>query len=123
MSKIVDMNTRRPPVTYTIRVTQHWDGTIETFVEDVSDDERSREAVARAMERIAISYLKKHPADAMHAIMLANIDSAMSATDTEPAVFRICPGELRSWAEAVEEWETARYGAAAPSPTKGGEDE
>ena len=44
MSNIVDLyarrksNARSKSVTYTIHVTQHEDGEIETFVEDVDDD-------------------------------------------------------------------------------------
>ena len=109
MSDIISLNERRQPVVYTVQITHHWDGTVETLVEGVSDDERSKEAVARALERAAIAYLRTHPADAMHAIMLANIDHAMTTTNEEPAVFRVGPSELASWADAVQEWETIRY--------------
>lgn len=52
--KIVDLADRRPPVCYTVRVTQSWDGGLTVFIEDVADDQRSREAVAHALERAAI---------------------------------------------------------------------
>jgi len=74
MTDIVDLNKKRKPVTYTVHVTHHWDGIVETFVEDVSDDDRSRGAVAEALERVALAYRKTHPADGMHAILLAMIN-------------------------------------------------
>lgn len=53
MSEVVDLNAKRPPVDYTIRLRHHWDDRLEVFVEDVSDDERSRLSVADALERAA----------------------------------------------------------------------
>lgn len=53
MSEVVDLNAKRPPVVYTVRIRHHWDDHLEVFVEDVSDDERSRGAVADDLERAA----------------------------------------------------------------------
>jgi hypothetical protein len=36
-----------------VRITHHWDDTLEVFVEDVTDDERSRQSVADALARAA----------------------------------------------------------------------
>lgn len=56
MSEVVDLANRRPPVCYTVRLTHHWDGAIEVFVEDVADDERSRDAVGHALRLAAEAY-------------------------------------------------------------------
>lgn len=53
MSKVVDMTDRLPAVIYTVRLKQSHDGSLSVFVEDVADDQRSREAVADAMRRAA----------------------------------------------------------------------
>jgi len=53
MADIVDLADRRPPVCYTVRLAQHWDGRLHIAVEDVADDERSRKAVADALRRAA----------------------------------------------------------------------
>jgi hypothetical protein len=50
---VVDLADHRPPVCYTVRLKEHWDGRLEIFVEDVADDERSRKAVADALRRAA----------------------------------------------------------------------
>lgn len=50
---VIDLSEHRPPVCYTIRLTQHWDGRLEIWVEDVQDDPRSRQAVADALVRAA----------------------------------------------------------------------
>lgn len=51
MTEIVDLSKRRQPVTYTVTITHHWDDTLEVFVADVADDERSRASVADALHR------------------------------------------------------------------------
>lgn len=43
------MNARRQPVTYTISVTHHWDGTVEIWVEGIAESGRSNRAVADAL--------------------------------------------------------------------------
>lgn len=50
---VINLADRRPPVSYTVRITHHWDGSLEVFVEDVTDDERSRQSVADALARAA----------------------------------------------------------------------
>lgn len=50
---VIDLANHRPPVCYTVRLTEHWDGRLEIFVEDVADDDRSRRAVADSLRRAA----------------------------------------------------------------------
>lgn len=58
-TEVIDLADRRPPVCYTVHLTDHWNGTLELMVDDVSDDERSRLAVADALERAA--EMLRHP--------------------------------------------------------------
>lgn len=53
MADIVELAHKRPPVCYTVRLVQHWDGRLEVHVEDLADDDRSRQAVADALDRAA----------------------------------------------------------------------
>jgi hypothetical protein len=53
MMNVIKLADKRPPVDYTIRIRHHWDDTIEIFVEDVSDDERSKQSVADTLQRAA----------------------------------------------------------------------
>lgn len=46
---VIELGDHRSPVCYTVHLTQHWNGTLEVFVEDVADDPRSRQAVADAL--------------------------------------------------------------------------
>ena len=55
-NNVVDLSKKRQPVDYTIRIRHHWDDRLEVFVEDVSDDDRSRRAVADTLERAAITF-------------------------------------------------------------------
>ncbi len=50
---VIDLSNYRPPVCYTIRLTAHWDDSIEIFVEDVADDDRSKKSIADALRRAA----------------------------------------------------------------------
>jgi len=50
---VIDLADRRPPVCYTVRIVQHWDGRTKFFVEDVADDERSRRAIAEKLREMA----------------------------------------------------------------------
>lgn len=112
MSDVITLSDRRQAVTYTVTITQHWDGTIESFVHDVSDDERSRASVGDALARVAETYLNRRlsaAGDDMLAIMLANIDHAMSCSEESPAIFKITPSELAAWADAVAKYETVRF--------------
>jgi hypothetical protein len=52
-NNVVDSAAKRAPVNYTIRIRHHWDDSLEVFVEDVSDDDRSKSAVADTLERAA----------------------------------------------------------------------
>lgn len=53
MSDIIDINAKRAPVIYSVTIAHHYDGTLEFNIEDVADDERSREAVLHAFRRIS----------------------------------------------------------------------
>lgn len=55
MMAVIDLADKRPPVCYTVRLAQHWDGRLHVSVEDVTDDERTRKAVADALRRAADS--------------------------------------------------------------------
>lgn len=46
---VIELSDHREPVCYTVRLRQHWNGALEVFVEDISDDLRSRQAVADAL--------------------------------------------------------------------------
>lgn len=112
MADIIDLARHQTPVRYTVEITQHFDGTVEAFVRDVSDDERSQDAVTDALRRVVEVRLYRrvgHAADDMLSIMLANIDHAMSCTDENPAIFKVGPQELASWADAVAKYEDARF--------------
>lgn len=112
MADIIDLARHQTPVRYTVEITQHFDGTVEAFVRDVSDDERSQDAVTDALRRVVEARLDRrvgHAADDMLAIMLANIDHAMSCTEDEHAVFKVGPQELATWADAVAKYEDARF--------------
>lgn len=53
---VIDLGKRRAPVTYTVTITHHWDDTLDVFVQDVADDDRSRAAVADALRRAAAKF-------------------------------------------------------------------
>ena len=53
MAEVVKLSSKRPPVIYSVHITQHWDGGVDVFVQDVADDDRSRRAVAYALRRAA----------------------------------------------------------------------
>lgn len=57
-AEITNLNGRRKPVVYTITITHHWDDTLEVFLEGVSDDERSQEAIKDTLSRVAEAYSK-----------------------------------------------------------------
>ena len=58
---VIDLGKRRSSVTYTVTITHHWDDTLEIFVQDVADDERSRAAVADALRRAADTFGEPKP--------------------------------------------------------------
>ena len=85
MSEIVDLSARRPPVLYTLRLTHHWDGRVDVFVEDVADDERSRDVVADVLNRAAEAWGRKaapHTKAEVERLMHC-IDMAMGCLDPE----------------------------------------
>jgi hypothetical protein len=53
MADIVNLADRRPDVSYTVRITQGWDGHLSVLVEDISDDLESRKRAAAAMRDAA----------------------------------------------------------------------
>lgn len=74
MTEVVDLNSKRPPVVYTVTIVHYYDDTLEFRVEDVADDERSREAVMSAFRRIsgADEEIEKLQTDLRHAINCDN---------------------------------------------------
>lgn len=52
-SNVTELADRRPPVNYTIEISQKWDGGYSLYVNNVSDSDRSREAVRDMLLRIA----------------------------------------------------------------------
>ncbi len=56
MSKITNLNDKREPVTYVLTITHHWDGTLEAFVENVSDSQRSQDAVWSALKKLVAQH-------------------------------------------------------------------
>ena len=81
MSEIFDLSRKRRPVTYTVYVTQYWNGAVETFVADVSDSERSRASVADAMARAFAAWFTPQNA---HALLLGMVDRMMDRPEGEP---------------------------------------
>ena len=53
---VVDLSSKRQPVTYTLVITHHWDGHFEFTVLDVADDERSQQAVGYALKQAAAAW-------------------------------------------------------------------
>lgn len=82
MSEIVDLQARRAPVYYTVRLTHHWDGNVECFVEDVADDARIRDAVGHAIRLVAEQYGLK-PTKAEVERLMRCINMAMGCLDPE----------------------------------------
>lgn len=77
---VVPLAKKQKPVSYTIDVTHHFDGTVEVFVRDVSDDDRSREAVMETIISWATKHMKAHH---IHRAMLDRIDALMGAEKCE----------------------------------------
>lgn len=53
MSEVIKLSGHRPPVCYTVHITQHWDDRLEVWVGDIASDDRSRRSAADAMRRAA----------------------------------------------------------------------
>lgn len=52
---IVKLSDRQKPVDYTIHIRHWFDGTVEMYVRDIADDERSRKALRYALLLVARS--------------------------------------------------------------------
>ena len=102
---IVYLNDRRTPVTYTIHVTHRWDGTLEAFVENISDDPRSQDSVNATIARLAET--RMHETN-IHSAMLNRIDALMGAEAGSQEV-----DELKRLAAACEVYEALRFPARA----------
>ena len=100
MSEVVDLNARRPPVCYTVRIIHHWDGFVEFRIEDVADDPRSRASILDMMQRVSGI---QEAADAMHAYLLTRVDALMDATDPDKLDL------LSELAELVQAYEEKRF--------------
>lgn len=98
--KIIDMQARRKPVTYTIQITHNWDDSFVVFVEGVSDSDQAQASVNHAIARIAENKMnEKH----IHAAILARIDALMDATDEHEA------GELSRLADICVLYESLAF--------------
>ena len=53
MGNVIELAKRRQAVWWTVRIGQHWDDSLEVFVEDIGSDDRSRQSAAAAMRRAA----------------------------------------------------------------------
>ena len=95
MTEVVDLNSKRPPVVYTVTIVHHYDDTLEFRVEDVADDERSREAVMSAFRRIsgADEEIEKLQTDLRHAINCDN--EYVKEIDRQNAALRAENARLR----------------------------
>lgn len=100
MSNVFDLNSKRPPVKYTVHLMHHYDGNVDVFVENVSDDERSQEAVREVLIRWAMKHMT---ADHIHFTLLDRIDALMGAEAGTPE----CE-ELAILAAACEAYETEK---------------
>jgi hypothetical protein len=96
IDNVVPLVKKQKPVSYTIDVTHHFDGTVEVFVRDVSDDNRSREAVMETIISWATKHMKAHH---IHRAMLDRIDALMDAKKGEELQ------ELSELATACEAYE------------------
>jgi hypothetical protein len=106
----INLADRRAPVAYTIRVLHHWNDALEVFIEDVSDDERSKSSVADALGRAAIQCGSLPTADAMHKVLLARVDALMSAEAGTPEA-----DELSRLADVVAAYEAVRWPPSTPT--------
>ena len=50
-TEVVSLDDRRPPVTYTVRLKQWWDGRMAIWVQDVADSQEDRRRVAAALRK------------------------------------------------------------------------
>lgn len=94
---IIPLASKQKPVSYTIDVTHHFDGTVEVFVRDVSDDARTKEVVMETIIKWATKHMKAHH---IHRAMLDRIDLLMDATASDDLQEL---SELASACQAYEE--------------------
>ena len=80
MNKVVNLGDKRNPTRYTVQIAHHWDGTVEAFVEDVSDSEQSQNAVWFALCQIA---MKRMSIDQINGALLHKIDGLMGSENGE----------------------------------------
>jgi len=104
---IVPLARKQKPISYTIEVTHHFDGTVEVFVRDVSDDDRSREAVMETIISWATKHMKAHH---IHRAMLDRIDALMDAKEGEDLE------ELSNLATACQAYEEEVFFSQEPKP-------
>jgi hypothetical protein len=93
---VIPLAKKQKPVSYKIDVTHHFDGTVEVFVSDISDDDRSREVVMETIISWATKHMKEHH---IHRAMLDRIDALMGAESGEELQ------ELSNLAAACEAYE------------------
>ena len=98
MNKV--LNFPQKSVTYLVEITHHADGAVGAFVNDVSDSDRSTDAVWWALGQIAAKRMK---ADQIHAAMLARIDALMGADDGDDLA------ELDALADACQAYEAKAF--------------
>lgn len=106
MSTVVDLSGRCPPVTYSVTIAHHFDGTLEVFVSGVSGDERSRASVGVALARAAGAFdaWPLAEADEMNRALLLRIDALMGAAPNTPEA-----AELSRLATVVQAYEAKRF--------------
>jgi hypothetical protein len=66
MSDIIDLQSRRASVVYTVEVEHCWDGAVEVVVNDLDDSPRSNRAAARALRiaaKMVDDYAEKQEAE------------------------------------------------------------
>lgn len=128
MSEVINLNSKRPPVVYRVTIVHHYDDTLEFRVEDVADDERSREAVMSAFRRIsgADEEIEKLRTDVRYAVFAdseyaAEMDRQNAALREENARLRevLKPfADNRSFVFNGPEMREALRAAAAAIPGK-----
>jgi predicted oxidoreductase len=97
---VVALVAKRPPSAYTVEITHHWDGTIEAFAHDVSDSERSQDAVWWAMCELATKHMTT---DQIAAALLHRANALMDAGGEKDVA------ELKAVADACQVIEALLY--------------
>ena len=76
MASLFDLSSRRPPTTYMLEITHHWDGRIEAFVHDISDSDKSQSSVWFALCELATKHMTD---EQINAAILHRIDGLMGS--------------------------------------------